>query len=270
MNNDDLKQISIIRNTLEKAGYLDIQRISNEILQYSNTNNIPLEEILDQIKKGKPWEYICEEVEFCGNTFKVSQNTLIPRIETEELVNITKEEINKLSPTLVIDIGTGSGCILLSLAKSFEKSDIKFIGTDISKKALKIAKENKDILNIKNVSFEISNLLEKVKTIDTNKEKYGIVTNLPYIPTEQYKQLDPSVKKYEPRIALDGGINGLDLYNNLFEQISKREKPIFLTIEFEPDTKKDLEKMLKEYFPRSKYIFKKDFREKERFVVITF
>jgi release factor glutamine methyltransferase len=270
MSNDDLKQISTIRNTLSKTGYSDIQRISNEILQYSNTNHIPLQDILYQIKKGKPWEYIHGEVEFCGNTFKVSKDTLIPRIETEELVDITKKEINKFSPTLVIDIGTGSGCILLSLAKSFEKSDIKFLGTDISKKALKIAKENKNTFNIKNVSFKISNLLEKVRVINTNKEKYGIVANLPYIPTKQYKQLDPSVKDYEPRIALDGGANGLELYNQLFEQILKREKPLFLTMEFEPSTKKDLERMLKEYFPKSKCIFKKDFREKERFVVITF
>jgi len=270
MSNEDLKKIYILRGILKEKEYSDIQRISNEILQYSKTKNIPLKDILIEIKKDKPWEYIRNEVEFCGNTFKISQDTLIPRIETEELVDIAKEEINKFSPTLVIDIGTGSGCILLSLAKYFKTSNIKFLGTDISRKAIKIAKKNKILLNIKNVSFEILDLLEKVSTIDTNKEKYCIVTNLPYIPTKQYQNLDLSVKKYEPRIALDGGENGLDLYSELFKQISQREKPLSLTMEFEPSTKKDLTKILKDYFPKSRYIFKKDFREKERFLVINF
>ena len=267
MSNDDLKQIYTIRETLKEAQYPDIQRISNEILQYSRTKNIPLNDILSEIQEGKPWEYIHGKVEFYGNTLKVSKDTLIPRIETEKLVNIAKEEINKSSPTLVIDIGTGSGCILLSLAKYFQNSSIKFLGTDISKKGLEIAKENKRNLKLKNTSFEISNLLEK---IPTEKEKYCIVTNLPYIPSKQYLELDPSVKDYEPRIALDGGENGLELYNELFKQISKREKPVFLTMEFEPSTKKDLERILKRYFPDSKYLFKKDFRDRDRFVIVTF
>ena len=271
MNNEQLKQISFISNVLEKNGYFDIQRIAKEILLYSQKEDIQLEGILKEIEKGTPWEYICQRTEFYGNIFKVSKDTLIPRIETEQLVDIVKEKILETSPTLVIDIGTGTGCIILSLAKEFKGSDIRFLGTDISKKALEIAKKNMNSLSSlslisKNTSFQLSNLLENIPT----NEKYCIVANLPYIPTNQYLELDKSVKDYEPQIALDGGENGLEIYEKLFKQILEKEKPLFLAIEFEPSTREELEKIVKEYFQDTKYVFKKDFREKERFLVIEF
>lgn len=267
MNNQDLKKIYLIREVLKDSGYFDIERISNEIYQYSNERHIPLEDIFSQIRLNKPWEYIKGEVEFYGNIFKINQNTLIPRIETEELVDITKEEIKKYSPSLVIDLGTGSGCILLSLARDFKDTDMKFLGIDISKKTLKVAKKNSRHLKLKNISFKKGNLLKDINIKDT----YCIVANLPYIPTEKYLKLDMSVKDYEPRMALEGGEDGLKLYENLFKQISQKEnKPVFLAIEFEPSTKWNLENIIKEYFSKTEYTFKKDFREKERFLIIYF
>lgn len=267
MNNQDLKKIYIIREVLKDSGYFDIERISNEIYQYSNEKHIPLEDIFSQIKSNKPWEYIKGEVEFYGNIFRITQDTLIPRIETEELVDITKEEIRRFSPSLVIDLGTGSGCILLSLAKDFKDTNIKFLGIDISTKALKIAKKNSRHMKLKNTSFKIGNLLKNTNI----KDSYCIIANLPYIPTDRYLELDESVREYEPRMALDGGEDGLRLYEDLFKQISqKKNKPVFLAIEFEPFTKNSLENITKEYFKNSEYTFKKDFREKERFLVIYF
>lgn len=267
MNNSDLKKIYSIRKVLENSGYLDIERISNEIYTYSIDKHIPLEGILKGIKSGKPWEYICGEVEFYGNIFKISKHTLIPRIETEDLVNISIKEIKKYSPTLVIDIGAGSGCIVLSLAKQFRYENIKFLGTDISQKALEVAKENEKRLKLNNTTFKKEYLL---KTFSP-KKRYCIVANLPYIPTEKYLKLDKSVKNYEPRIALDGGENGLLLYEELFKQISEmKNKPLFITIEFDPNTKEGLLQILKIFFPGKKYSFKKDFRGKERFLIISF
>jgi release factor glutamine methyltransferase len=267
MNNTDLKKIYLIRQILEDSGYFDIERISNEIYEYSDKNNTPLEDILGDIKKGKPWEYIKGEAEFYKNIFKITEDTLIPRVETEDLVGITKEEIKKYSPSLVIDTGTGSGCIILSLAKYFCNTDTRFIGTDISRKALNIAKENRKLLKLKNVSFKRTNLLKDINP----KEKYCIVANLPYIPTDMYLNLDKSVKDYEPEIALNGGEDGLRIYEELFKQIQKKKnKPEFMVLEFEPSTKKSLERILNIYFKDSEYIFKKDFRDKERFLVCLF
>jgi release factor glutamine methyltransferase len=265
MNNEDLKKIYSIQKILEKNGYKDIQRISKEVVTYSTKNNIPLDKIFKAIQTGKPWEHIQGFTEFCNYNFKVTKDTLIPRIETEELVNITKEEIDKLHPTLVIDVGTGTGCIAIALAKIFEDSNIKFLATDISKKALKVAKYNARNLKAKNISFKKNNLIKDISP----KEKFCIVTNLPYIPTVQYESLDTSVKNFEPKLALEGGENGLDLYEELFKQVSYLEnKPLFISLEFEPSTKKDLKKLVERYFEDSNYTFKKDCFNKERFVVI--
>jgi len=265
MNNEDLKKIYSIQKILEKNCYKDIQRISKEVLTYSTKNNIPLEKIFKEIQTGKPWEYIQGFTEFCNYNFKVTKDTLIPRIETENLVNITKEEIKKFQPTLVIDIGTGTGCIVISLAKIFKDLDIKFLATDISKKALKVAKYNAKSLKAKNISFKKYNLIKDISP----KEKFCVVTNLPYIPTKQYEGLDISVKDFEPKLALEGGENGLELYEELFKQVSCLEnKPLFISFEFEPSTEKDLEKLVEKYFKNSNYTFKTDCFNKERFLVI--
>lgn len=267
MNNSDLKKIYHISKILKDSGYHDTDRISSEIYEYSNSSNISLKDILKDIESGKPWEYIKGKTEFYGNIFKVTKHTLIPRIETEELVEIAKKKIKQYSPTLVIDTGTGSGCIILSLAEYFKNTDIRFLGTDISREAINIAKVNKRNLKLKNIYFKNTDLLKGVNTTD----EYCIIANLPYIPADMYSKLDKSVKDYEPRIALDGGEDGLRIYENLFKQIFYRKKrPVFLTIEFEPSTKKNLLKLLNKYFPGQRYVFKKDFRSKERFLICFF
>ncbi len=267
MNNPDLKKIYLIQQVLRDSGYFDIDRISNDIYEYSNKRNVPLKGILKDIKTGKPWEYIKKETEFCGNTFKINENILIPRIETEELVEMAKIEIIQHSPALVVDIGTGSGCIILSLADYFKDTDILFLGTDISKEAINTAKINKRNLKLKNIHFKNTDLLKGVNT--TNR--YCIIANLPYIPTDIYLKLEKSVKDYEPRLALDGGEDGLRIYENLFKQISDRKKkPLFLMVEFEPSTKRNFIKLLNKYFPNQRYVFKKDFRSQERFLICFF
>ena len=156
----------------------------------------------------EPIAYILKEKEFWSKIFEVNKNTLVPRPETELMVDkLTK--IYKNKNISILDVGTGSGCILISLL-----SELKFsrgIGIDISSKALFIAKNNAK-------KHKINNNLKFINRCFTNyfTKKFDlIVSNPPYILTKEIKNLQEDVKKYEPKIALDGGNDGLDVIKKL-------------------------------------------------------
>ena len=156
-----------------------------------------------RIKK-EPVAYIFKKKEFWKDEFFVNKYTLIPRPETELLVEKIVKSNKKLDP-LILDIGTGSGCILISLMKEIKSA--RGIGIDISKKALLVAKKNaKNILKFKKIKF-----LNKSINSSFDKKFDLIVSNPPYITTYQLKNLMEDVKAYEPKIALDGGNDGLDV-----------------------------------------------------------
>ncbi len=266
--NSELKVLYRIQQILKENGYYDISRISKEILGFSKKENIPLEIVLKRIEEREPWEYIKGEADFLGLPFIVNRDVLIPRAETEQLVTIAKDFLEENENfTYVIDVGTGSGCIIIFLAKTLcGTNKYKFIGTDRSKKALEIAKEN-SLLHKTNekVLFSRQNLISYVNiTEDT-----FIISNLPYIPRSMYKKLDRSVKDYEPKCALDGGVDGLKYYKRLFKQLDRKKGPkkkVVLLIEIDPSTRDKLAKLLKD----RKYQIIKDFRDMERFVLIHF
>jgi len=203
------------------------QKISSHILDseilLSKTLNISREEILINLDKkitkkniiifnkylqrrsrNEPIAYILKEKEFWSKKFSVNNNTLIPRPETELLVD-RLIKIYQGKKKIILDIGTGSGCIILSLLGTLRNS--KGIGIDISKDAIAIAKKNASKHKI----------LERVKFINKSFEnifnqKFDIiVSNPPYIKSKELKNLTDDIKKYEPRMALDGGNDGLDL-----------------------------------------------------------
>ena len=154
--------------------------------------------------KGEPVAYIIKKKEFWSEDFVINHGILIPRPETElliyKIINFFKNKrIN------ILDIGTGSGCILLAILKELNFS--RGIGIDISPKSIQIAKINSKNLNLLNRS--------KFTVFDINKFNIGkydlIVSNPPYIPSKDIKKLNKDIINYEPRIALDGGIDGLDL-----------------------------------------------------------
>ena len=142
----------------------------------------------------EPLQYIEEYVPFYSISLKVDERCLIPRPETEYLVQIIKDNIE--SPKKVLDVGTGSGCIALMMKSIFPNSEVT--GIDISEDAIELANENSK-LNSLEVSFFQSNLLENVKETDHDL----IVANLPYIPTENLNELDREVIDYEPLTALN-------------------------------------------------------------------
>jgi release factor glutamine methyltransferase len=207
------------------------KKIPNHILDsellLSKTLNRPREEILinldkkidqNQIyifqkflsrrSKNEPIAYILEEKEFWSEKFVVNKDTLIPRPETELLVS-KLIEIFKNKKISILDIGTGSGCIIISLLNNLEQS--KGLGIDISKKALKIAKKNslkfKSNNRVKFLNKSFQNIFDKKFDL--------IVSNPPYIKKKDLKNLSDDIKKYEPRIALDGGNDGLDLIKKI-------------------------------------------------------
>lgn len=173
-------------------------------------NRKVLQEFLLRRSKREPLQYILGTQEFMGYSFFVTPSVLIPRQDTEVLVEKALSILKK--GDRILDMCTGSGCILLSLVKRKELQHS--IGVDISKEALFIAKKNADALNL-NVSFYQSDLF---KEIDKKEKFQMIVSNPPYITELEMAQLMPEVAEYEPRIALFGGRDGLDFYRKIAEK----------------------------------------------------
>jgi len=206
----------------------------------------------------EPLQYIEEYVPFYSISLKVDERCLIPRPETEYLVEIIKDNIE--SPKKVLDVGTGSGCIALMMKSIFPNSEVT--GIDISEDAIELANENSK-LNSLEVSFFQSNLLENVKETDQDL----IVANLPYIPTENLNELDREVIDYEPLTALNGGKDGLEIISNLIHELEERDyKEVNLFLEI--DSRKSSEtlellnswdevKLLEDLAEKDRYVFAK-------------
>jgi release factor glutamine methyltransferase len=207
----ELKQKKIVSSRLDSELLLSkvLKKKREEILinleQEICQNNLSIyKELITRRSQNEPIAYILREKEFWSKSFFVSPDTLIPRPETEimveKLVKIFKEK--KIS---ILDIGTGSGCILISLLS--ELKDSKGIGIDISKKALVVAKKNSK----KHKIFDNIKFLNKSLNNKFYQKFDLIVSNPPYIKSNEIKNLQEDIKKYEPKIALDGGNDGLDL-----------------------------------------------------------
>jgi release factor glutamine methyltransferase len=231
--------------------------------------------------KNEPLAYILGHKEFYALNFKVTPDTLIPRPETELIVELAiQEAITKKPPSTcrdqkinIIDIGTGSGNIIISLAKNlvidskFEIQNSKFFATDISSAALTVAKSNARLHNVnKKIKFLQGDLLEPF--IQDTKYKIQntiLIANLPYLSQKIYSATLPNVKKFEPKSALYSPKEGLSHYEKLFKQIVKFN-PTNCTIylEISPEQKTKLPKIIKTFLPKSKIEFKKDLASRWR------
>ena len=183
----------------EKTGFDRFQqrRFAHQELLISDEEE--LKEIIEELKTGKPYQQILGHTEFYGKKFFVDENVLIPRPETEELVELAKIEIQNLKSKIqnlkLLDIGTGSGIIPITLKKHFPNAEISAI--DISEKALEIAQKNADF-HKKEINFIQADFLNTELT-----EKYDIIiSNPPYIGIDENPEIEDSVKGFEPNIAL--------------------------------------------------------------------
>jgi len=192
----------------------DLMGVKKEFLILNNKTDISAE-IIKKYKiaikrriNREPVAYITGKKEFWSTEFFVNKSTLVPRPETELLI-YKLVEFYKFKKINILDVGTGSGCILLSLLKELNKS--YGTGIDISKKAVQIAKKNAKNLKLNNRS--------KFKVFDLEKFNNGkydlIVSNPPYIPTKDINKLSRDITNYEPKNALDGGLDGLDSFKKV-------------------------------------------------------
>ncbi len=176
------------------------------------------------LKTEAPVEYLSNHVDFCGLDFYVNENVLIPRIETEELVAMSVKEAQRVfklknESINIIDIGTGSGAIAICVSKQLLELNIPFtfLATEVSKKALDIAKKNaQNLLPEAPITFKETDLLHGITS-----QFDLIISNLPYIPAQRINYLTKSVKDFEPHVALDGGDSGLILIHKMIEQAEK-------------------------------------------------
>ena len=173
-------------------------------------------EILESILRylqNEPLSKIIGKREFWGMDFITTKDTLDPRPDTENLIEHILELLPRNKPYLFLELGVGTGCIIISLLSEYP--DTHALGVDVSKEALLIAKKNKDLHNMDRLSLRHSSWFDKVNG------KYNlIVSNPPYIKSEDIQNLDENVKNYDPYLALDGGKTGLDPYI----EIAKRSK----------------------------------------------
>jgi release factor glutamine methyltransferase len=191
--------------------YLEFER------ELSESELAPLRELVRRRGEGEPLQHLLGTVEFCGHVFLCDKRALVPRPETEELVELLKSEVRN-PESEILDVGTGSGVIALTLAMEF--SEAKISGIDISEDALDLARENAGRLNLRDrVRFFKSNLLENVDGIFDL-----IVANLPYIAAQDRHTLSREVL-HDPEVALFAGGQGDELMRALIDQAPARLRP---------------------------------------------
>lgn len=221
---------------------------------------------MEQYYQGIPIQYIKGYETFFGRDFKVNENVLIPRYETEELVeNILyriDDYFNDYQEIKLCDVGTGSGAIAITLA--LEEPRLKVIATDISEEALVVARENAEILSA-NIEFRVGDLLQPL--LETNEKVDIFVSNPPYIPNDQ--QIEAMVKDNEPHVALFGGNDGLYFYRKIFKEV----KPLLndralLAFEMGFDQRELMEEAIHEFFGEYPFEIIKDMNGKDRMLFI--
>ncbi len=209
---------------------------------------------------------------FFGYEFAVNQHTLIPRPDTELLVELALAEIKKSKNQItLIDVGTGSGCIPISIAKQTSDLGLKtsFYASDISPKTLKIAKKNAYKHNVQ-ITFRQGNLLEPLyqELRTKNQEPLIITANLPYLTEHQF-QTEASIK-HEPKSALVADNNGLALYEEMLQQlVDCRLSSVVCFFEIDPTQSERMQSLVKKYFSDAKVEMKKDLAGLDRIVTIT-
>lgn len=220
-----------------------------------------LEEALERLKNKEPVQYIVGNVNFYGNEIEVNPNVLIPRFETEELIEKTIQHIQKLNIEIkdIVDLGTGSGCIAITLKKHFPEAQITAV--DISKEALQVAQRNAESNDVK-IEWKQGNMLDPLT------KKYDlIISNPPYI-SEEEKIMD-IVKNNEPHLALYAKHNGLYYYEQILKKAKKYLKEKYLiAFEIGYQQGKEIISLAHTYLKESTILLEQDLQGKDRFIFI--
>lgn len=237
--------------------------IANKAMKLTRKEYKKYKKLSKKIDKGIPIQYIFKESNFYGYDFYVNKDVLIPRPETEVLIqktqNLIKKHLNQ-DKIAILDIGTGSGAIAITLKKLNHNYNIT--ATDISRKALRVAKKNKKIHKV-DINLIRTDLYKGINS------KYDvIISNPPYIDKSS-TQIEEKVKKYEPHIALFANDNGLYYYEEILknvERILKRKH--IIAFEIGENQSNQIRKIAKKYLPKDRIIEKKDYNDLDRYVFI--
>lgn len=235
--------------------------VTNNDWKLLNDKYRNLKPVIKKLEEDYPVQYLIGHVEFLDNKIRVNKSVLIPRFETETLVQKTVKQITnlKMEEGSVLEIGTGSGCI--SIALKSELPSLEVTAIDVSRKALKVARKNAR-KNKTKIHF-IKKDMYKFKTVN---EYDIIISNPPYI--KETDNIDPKTK-YEPSLAIYGGKDGMKYYERIFEIAkSSLNKKHLIALEIDEDSGKELKKLAKEYFPKSNIKVEKDLVGKDRYLFI--
>lgn len=262
----------------ENAGELLLQhvlRMNRSQLLANIRMDIPFEQLqtfqtyVHQHATGVPVQHITGKEEFFGRTFSVNAHVLIPRPETEELVDGMLRRIRTMFPTkdtlTVADIGTGSGAIAITM--KLEQPSLQVLAVDISEKALEVAKANAQSLQA-DIQFFRGDLLQPL--IERGIQLDVLLSNPPYIPVGEKEALSPVVKDHEPHTALFGGEDGLDFYRRFARELPKVMKKRSLAgFEIGAGQGEAVKHMFQHAFPESDVEVVFDINGKDRMVFVT-
>lgn len=251
--------VKILLAELLNLNPLELLNHLNEEVDQEKINTFKQE--IKYLKNNKPIQYVLGNVNFYGQKFYINENVLIPRFETEELVENTIKYINKYfnKPIDIIDLGCGSGVIGLTLEKKVSTNSVDLI--DISKKALEVTNKNCGKLNSK------ANIIESDMFSNVEKKYDVIISNPPYIKTNE--EIEEIVKENEPSIALYAGEDGLDCYRKILKDIKKHMKEkCLIAFEIGYKQKDDIINLIRKNIPGVKIEAKKDLSGKDRMIFI--
>ena len=251
--------VKILLAELLNLNPLELLNHLNEEVDQEKINTFKQE--IKSLKNNKPIQYVLGNVNFYGQKFYINENVLIPRFETEELVENTIKYINKYfnKPIDIIDLGCGSGVIGLTLEKKVSTNSVDLI--DISKKALEVTNKNCGKLNSK------ANIIESDMFSNVEKKYDVIISNPPYIKTNE--EIEEIVKENEPSIALYAGEDGLDCYKKILKDIKKHMKEkCLIAFEIGYKQKDDIINLIRKNIPDVKIEAKKDLSGKDRMIFI--
>lgn len=229
----------------------------------AESDRVKFWKLVEQHAKGTPVQHLTGSEEFYGRRFMVNPDVLIPRPETEELIeevlNLIRQHIPNASPSIA-DIGTGSGIIAITMKSEIPSA--KITATDISQAALDTAKKNAEELGAE-IDFKLGDLLGPLKG-----EKWDVIlSNPPYIAHSEAESMSDSVKDFEPHSALFADQEGLALYDEMMEDLPDLlNKPGIVGFEIGHRQGEAVEKMLKKAFPHAKTYIKKDINKNDRMV----
>jgi release factor glutamine methyltransferase len=220
--------------------------------------------LLRRRSAGEPVAYITGTAGFYGREFSVTPSVLVPRPETEHLIEDAIGAMSSVARSSVLDVGTGSGAIACTLAAELPAARIDAV--DVSQEALMVARANADALGVsERITFFLGNLVDPVR-----ERRYDcVVANLPYVPTMDIASA-PDPVSFEPVLALDGGADGLDLYRRLLGGVREvLETGGVLLMEAAPPTIEGLMELAREAFPDGRTEFGIDYGGRRRYVKVT-